>query len=164
MQYPTKGGFVEFRPKVIVFTSNFPPKQWYDWDSVKADFNAFQRRIDEEWEYFLPETPEHQRICDEREFHCLVRPLKGGDWHPQLSEFKVLDWNPDQPTVFGVPKDEIPVTQDLDAKIEFYESLLKPSVREAKKAFQETQASPGDESIEEIFSSSDDEDPIDSSS
>lgn len=100
-------------------------------------------------------------------FHCLVRPVKGGDWHPQLSEFKVFDCappGPDQYTIFGVPKDEIPVTQNLDDKIEFYESLLKPSVIEARKAIPETQADYGDEDIEEIFSSSDDEDPIDSSS
>lgn len=46
-QVNTKGGFVNFKPKFIVFTSNERPEQWYPKMSPRPQmWAAFQRRID----------------------------------------------------------------------------------------------------------------------
>lgn len=39
----TKGGFVNFYPKKIIFTSNKSPEEWYDWSN--KDKGAFDRRF-----------------------------------------------------------------------------------------------------------------------
>ena len=41
IQVPIKGGFITWKPRVIVFTSNTHPKEWwpslsdYDWDTIE---------------------------------------------------------------------------------------------------------------------------------
>jgi hypothetical protein len=45
-QVPYKGGFLLWKPKVIIFTSNYHPKEW--WPGITEwDMAAFIRRIDE---------------------------------------------------------------------------------------------------------------------
>lgn len=44
---PVKGGFVNFRPKLIIFTSNVEPLEWYSEDKLKGDIrDAFLRRFE----------------------------------------------------------------------------------------------------------------------
>lgn len=43
---PVKGGFVNFRPKLIIFTSNVEPLKWYSEDILQGDIrDAFLRRF-----------------------------------------------------------------------------------------------------------------------
>lgn len=46
MQVPVKGGFITWKPKTIVFTSNSHPKQWWK-DLSDFDLQAVERRIKE---------------------------------------------------------------------------------------------------------------------
>lgn len=44
---PVKGGYVNFRPKIIIFTSNVEPLKWYSEDVLNGDIrDAFLRRFD----------------------------------------------------------------------------------------------------------------------
>ncbi len=44
---PVKGGYVNFRPKLIIFTSNVEPLEWYSEDVLKGDIReAFLRRFE----------------------------------------------------------------------------------------------------------------------
>lgn len=46
-QVPIKGGFVQFKPETIIFTSNKHPKYWYKTIlNNEIDYKAFFRRID----------------------------------------------------------------------------------------------------------------------
>lgn len=131
IQYPTKGGFVQFRPEVIVFTSNYRPIDWYNWLEIKADYKAFERRIDIWWEYFLPETEKDKKLCEEEDYHCLLRCVTGIHWHPQMDELiPVPDENE---SLFALKRDEIP-TINLDAQREFLDSLLRPVVIEESES------------------------------
>lgn len=46
MRVPIKGDFVQFVPRVIYFTSNKDPKEWYI-DALPAHQEAFFRRVSE---------------------------------------------------------------------------------------------------------------------
>lgn len=46
MQVPVKGGFITWKPKTIVFTSNSHPKEWWK-DMSQFDIDAVERRITE---------------------------------------------------------------------------------------------------------------------
>lgn len=124
VQFPVKGGFVEFKPKAIVLTSNYHPRQWYDWAKTKADYDAFERRVDVMWEYFHPETQADKDFAEENDCHVLLRCHRG-DWHPQEDELiPALRPSAEGPAVFGLPRDEIPDTQNLEQVREYYRSLL----------------------------------------
>lgn len=47
LRVPVKGGFVEFVARVVYFTSNKPPEEWYDKENIKGNIEAFFRRINE---------------------------------------------------------------------------------------------------------------------
>lgn len=49
MQVPVKGGFANWNPKVIVFTSNVHPRDWYKTE----DYAPLERRIDYIWKVNL---------------------------------------------------------------------------------------------------------------
>lgn len=42
---PVKGGFVYWNPKVIWVTTNYHPREWWDWSSREAQYPALQRRV-----------------------------------------------------------------------------------------------------------------------
>jgi len=128
LQFPTKGGFVEFRPESVVLTSNYHPKYWYKWDEIKANFDALIRRVEGLWEYFLPETQADKDWCKENDVHCLVRS-EIGSWHPQIGEFKLRDEG-----VWGVPIDFVPEAPDQDELWAYYDSLLRPRADEPEDA------------------------------
>jgi hypothetical protein len=47
LQLPRKGGFVKFRSRILVITSNKPWQEWYDWSKLGTSLQqAFRRRID----------------------------------------------------------------------------------------------------------------------
>lgn len=45
IQLPVKGGFVWFNPKRIYITTNFHPRDWYDWDGREQQWPALKRRF-----------------------------------------------------------------------------------------------------------------------
>lgn len=127
VQVPFKGGFLQFRPEVVVITSNYPPSAWYNWAEIKADINAFLKRIDVWWEYFEPETEAHKQLCKDREFHCLVQCKSAVVWHPMMDELIPLPDEHGEFPLYGVPKDEIP-TIPVDDFVDHLNGLLKPVV------------------------------------
>lgn len=152
LQFPVKGGFVQFRPEAVVLTSNYHPREWYNWNDIKADFGAFERRVDIQWHYFLPETQADKDWCKENDMHCLIRADKG-DWHPQLAEFVEHGTDSEGTKVLGVPSDALPDTIPLDEQFAAYEALMQPLQMESES-----------ESPEIVEVSSDSDDPSQSSS
>lgn len=69
---PYKGGHTWYRPEVIMITSNYHPRYWYDWKKREASWNALKRRFHEIW--YFPEVnadPEEQypdEYLENREF------------------------------------------------------------------------------------------------
>lgn len=151
LQFPTKGGFVEFRPKAIVMTSNYPPSEWYDWNKVKADYTALWERFFCVWEYFKPETAADKEFCEENDIHVMLRCHKG-DWHPQDDELiPCLRAMAEGPPCFGLKKDEIPVTQEIETMREYCRSLLARSPPDAPESEPEPEPAPWQEDeIEEV--------------
>jgi hypothetical protein len=44
VQVPIKGGFITWKPRVIVFTSNYKPREW--WPQIAdVSYKAFKRRV-----------------------------------------------------------------------------------------------------------------------
>jgi hypothetical protein len=41
----SKGGQINFMAKNVIFTSNLPFNEWYDWEKVRGDQKAFLRRV-----------------------------------------------------------------------------------------------------------------------
>lgn len=46
LQLPTKGGHTGFAPKFIIFTSNKPPEQWYDYSKFSGGKDPLFRRLE----------------------------------------------------------------------------------------------------------------------
>ena len=57
IQVAKKGGFITWKPRVIVFTSNYPPEQWWNLSYNDKNYQAFMRRVTkiEEVVYKKPE-------------------------------------------------------------------------------------------------------------
>jgi len=53
---PVKGAFVWYRPEVIIITSNYHPRCWYNWDDREDSWKALKRRFTEIW--YFPEAGE----------------------------------------------------------------------------------------------------------
>lgn len=45
IQVAIKGGFITWKPRVIVFTSNYPPEQWWNVRPDDKNYVAFMRRV-----------------------------------------------------------------------------------------------------------------------
>jgi len=69
MQVAVKGGFITWKPRVIVFTSNYPPDQWWNVGSTDQNYQAFMRRVTEieNVVYKTPEIHGHQTQEDQRQ-------------------------------------------------------------------------------------------------
>lgn len=42
---PVKGGFTEWRPKRVHITTNYHPREWYDWNTREPQWGALVRRF-----------------------------------------------------------------------------------------------------------------------
>jgi len=51
IQVPKKGGFVWWCPDVIIITTNYHPKGWYDYQTRKASEQALRRRFTHLWDF-----------------------------------------------------------------------------------------------------------------
>lgn len=58
LRVPVKGGHVWWIPEHIMLTTNFHPRDWYDWSSREVQFPALQRRIDLVLWWKHPKQPE----------------------------------------------------------------------------------------------------------
>jgi len=63
IQVAKKGGFITWKPRVIVFTSNYPPEQWWNLSYNDKNYQAFMRRVTkiEEVVYKKPEDHGDQK-------------------------------------------------------------------------------------------------------
>lgn len=60
MKVPIKGGYVEWSPRVIIFTSNFEPSSWWidhHRDMPRGWKDQFDRRVTEVREFTTPYEP-----------------------------------------------------------------------------------------------------------
>lgn len=55
-QVPIKGAYVWYRPEVIIVTTNYHPRYWYEWKGREESWKALKRRIHEIW--WFPELGE----------------------------------------------------------------------------------------------------------
>jgi len=57
LRVPVKGGFINWTPKRIWITTNYHPRDWWDWTSREAQYPALQRRITRiiHWRAWEPE-------------------------------------------------------------------------------------------------------------
>lgn len=61
---PIKGGFLWWTPKRVFITSNFHPKQWYDYSNREEHRLALYRRITHVWEFDGVKEPEYKDGLD----------------------------------------------------------------------------------------------------
>lgn len=61
---PVKGTYAWYRPEVIVVTSNYHPRHWYDWKGREESWRALKRRFHEIW-YFPADSPPEEQYNDE---------------------------------------------------------------------------------------------------
>jgi len=54
----TKGGHMQFVPKLLIFTCNKDPQSWYDWSKCAHPMGALIRRITNQWCYVKTAKPE----------------------------------------------------------------------------------------------------------
>lgn len=52
-----KGGVVEFRPRLVVITSNTAPENWYKFNQTNMQYEALMRRIDTIYHHQIMEAP-----------------------------------------------------------------------------------------------------------
>ena len=86
MQVPVKGGFIWWKPKVIVFTSNLPWEQW--WKSLNTEHKrAVQRRLTRVTRIYK----DHEIVEYENADHELFSQTQGGDPGPSRSVQEVTE-------------------------------------------------------------------------
>lgn len=88
----TKGGHMQFVPKLLIFTCNKDPQAWYDWSKCAHPMGALVRRITNQWCYVKQEKPEWSLTPAERRpegmadgwtyFAFAIRELGTADFHP----------------------------------------------------------------------------------
>jgi len=88
----TKGGHMQFVPKLLIFTCNKDPQAWYDWSKCAHPMGALVRRITNQWYYVKQEKPEWGLTPVQRgppmnglpgsDFAFAIRELGAADFHP----------------------------------------------------------------------------------
>ncbi len=67
-QVEVKGSFVWWMPTNIAITSNFHPREWYDWTNREESYNALCRRIHQVTEFCEDEVKEYTDDDDLKEY------------------------------------------------------------------------------------------------
>jgi len=86
----TKGGHMQFVPKLLIFTCNKDPQAWYDWSKCAHPMAALVRRITNQWCYVKQAKPEWSLAPDQKVhrpsglpwFAFAIRELGADDFHP----------------------------------------------------------------------------------
>lgn len=72
---PFKGGYAWYRPEVIIITSNYHPRHWYDWSQREDSWKALKRRFTEIW-YFPegsdPEEQDNERYLEDHDYWPVI--------------------------------------------------------------------------------------------
>lgn len=79
----TKGGHVQFVPKLVIFTCNKDPMAWYDWSKCAHPMSALIRRITNQWCYVKQVRPEWNLDPSMVNMHAYAECEIGSpDFHP----------------------------------------------------------------------------------
>lgn len=62
IRVPVKGGFVHWNPSRVYITTNYHPREWYDWTTRGAQYPALYGRIHEVF-YWFKASPTAQMQC-----------------------------------------------------------------------------------------------------
>ncbi len=81
LQVKIHNGFDCWKPKVIVFTSNYPPEEWWNLTGIRPSFDAFMDRVTkvEHLVYKGPRVHATQEETDDEEVQ----------WPPCQEEYSV---------------------------------------------------------------------------
>jgi len=108
----TKGGHMQFVPKLLIFTCNKDPKSWYEWANCAHPMSALVRRITNQWQYVKQVQPEwglgHPNDDANGEpffFAYALRELGEEDFHPARRCMQHIKDFPDGKSLFGFAED-----------------------------------------------------------
>jgi len=107
----TKGGHMQFVPKLLIFTCNKDPGTWYDWSKCAHPLQALVRRITNEWQYVKHAQPEWGAIPlppnspNGTWYSFAIRKLGMEDFHPARRCMQHLKDFPDGQSLFGFEHD-----------------------------------------------------------
>jgi len=111
----TKGGHMQFVPKLLIFTCNKDPQAWYDWSKCAHPMAALVRRITNQWCYVKQAKPEwglnevQQAAVNAGMWHSFaIRELGASDFHPARKCMLFIKHLPGGQDLYGFePDDEI---------------------------------------------------------
>lgn len=102
----TKGGAVNFCPKIIVFTAHKHPKEWYNEDSTK-DITELMRRLTGAYGAIIEmKTPYVQPALDEPDLADIIDLLETGELVDQVKQ--IIDLTSDEDISEGGDLDHTP--------------------------------------------------------
>jgi len=108
----TKGGHMQFVPKLLIFTCNKDPKTWYDWSKCAHPMQALVRRITNQWHYVKQAQPEwgldfpaNDANGDPQYYAYAFRELGSEDFHPARRCMQHLKDFPNGESLFGFAED-----------------------------------------------------------
>jgi len=102
----TKGGHMQFVPKLLIFTCNKDPQTWYDWTKCAHPLAALVRRITNEWQYVKQAQPEWSLPMYGPPYHAYaIRRLGMEDFHPARRCMQHIKDFPDGTSLFGFETD-----------------------------------------------------------
>jgi len=108
----TKGGHMQFVPKLLIFTCNKDPQAWYDWSKCAHPMGALVRRITNQWCYVKQLRPEwnvadHEAVSAEGEPWYSFAILEAGksDFHPARKCMHFIKGLPGGQSLFGFAND-----------------------------------------------------------
>lgn len=107
----TKGGHMQFVPKLLIFTCNKDPESWYDWSKCAHPMTALTRRITNLWWYvkeMKPEwglTPEQASWEGQPWYSFTVREAGKEDFHPARKCLHFIKALPAGGDLYGLASD-----------------------------------------------------------
>jgi len=107
----TKGGHMQFVPKLLIFTCNKDPQSWYDWSKCAHPMQALVRRITNQWHYVKQAQPEwglDSQVDQEGNpiyYAYAFREQGEEDFHPARKCMEHLKDFPNGSSLFGFAED-----------------------------------------------------------
>jgi len=107
----TKGGHMQFVPKLLIFTCNKDPQAWYDWTKCAHPMGALIRRITNQWCYVKVARPEWGDLSGHDEngpitwYSFALRERGAADFHPARKCMHLIKTLPGGDDLFGFAAD-----------------------------------------------------------
>lgn len=102
----TKGGHVQFVPKLVIFTCNKDPQAWYDWTKCAHPMGALIRRITNQWCYVKQVRPEWNLPVEQSNMYSYAECEIGDpNFHPGRKVMTFLRELPNGNKLFGFAED-----------------------------------------------------------